>query len=763
MLSAPAFAAPSADWYLVGPGTGTGNGPTYKCEGNSPCTNPTAPVKSTAPEYAEQAIDGAAAGSSLTIPGYGSGSPYGGFTFIDQGFSNPTTSSGGTALIKFTMPAGFTISSFGAGTPCPGTILANPPSGAVGGTDGTFYTGVQALSCATDGTGTSSLTATVTVTTTAGSGTAWYQLPAFKLSVNAALIASLGTPTANGGSIATLGGNCETLTGNNTTACEVTASASQALTGSPSGILATSQNVLSLRTFNNSQLICIDVLEDQQPGTRFQQPCGGISVGSSGSSLYASGDSNGQQSSYLSTSGNNIVSSGLISPTKVDGTTNGAPEAGTLNDPYCNPTSKTTEINISYSGGGSAECGNGSVTGAITTEQDVLVADKGTIEINVTELLALDGIHIYQWVSNSNPPVSLTITGICAGLEGPIENIGSTPCVGGIKPFVGETTDAAGNVGYVGLTPLQLSGTTLSGTFSPQNYLLPNGQNLTGVSEFCPKEDDIAASSVNFSVPGNGSTASFSGLTLFGIPNNTTLTSTGFKDHPNFYEFCDYANGTSVLGPVAQWFVTVTVDTGSRDVTVLTDNPKGLSTIGTNSVIIANPSQPADALLVYEYNGIGQLFQFTNGGGNYSAYLRVVNLMEDYVSCPAGAGGPPNPSGKVCGGIDGNPATSAGGTPGCVTIDPNGTCEPAGAVVCKVWGDDGQNAFVTLWNSQGTVDGQLTGTNFMYPVASLFTQAGIVASNANPFDLGAMLCFHNERIHLSQFWIEPNGSIVNIQ
>jgi len=767
MLSAPAFATPSANWYLVPAGSGTGNGPTFKQEGAEPSTPATTPpTLSTAPEYAEQAIDGASAGATLTIPGYGSGSPYGGFTFIDQGFSNPGSSSGGVALIKFTMPAGLTISSFGAGTPCPGTIIANPPSGAVGGTDGTLYTGVQALSCATDGTGTSSLTATVTVTTTAGSGTAWYQLPAFKLAVNAALIADLGTPTANGGSQLTLGGNCETLTGNNFTACEVTVAASQALTGSPSGVLATSQNVLSLRTFNNSQLICIDVLEDQQPGTRFQQPCGGISVGASGTSLYASGDSNGQQSSFLNTSGNNIVSSGLISPTKVDGTTNGAPEAGTLNDPLCKP----SDINVSYSNGGSAECGNGSVTGAITTETDVLVADKGTIEIDVTELLALDGIHIYQWISNSNPPVSLTITGICAGLEGPIENIGSTPCVGGIKPFVGETTDASGNVGYVGLTPLQIGGTcgsstTLCGLFSPQNVNLPNNQNLTGVTQYCPKEDDLAATSVNFSVPGNGSTASFSGLTVFGIPNNTTLTAVGFRDHPSYYEFCDYANGTSVLGPVAQWFVTVTVDAGFKDATVLTDNPKGLSSIGTNSAIIANPSQPADALLVYEYNGIGQLFQFTNGGGNYSAYLRVVNLMEDYVSCPAGAGGAPNTGGGTCGGSasGSSPATSAGGTPGCVTVDPNGTCEPAGAVVCKVWGDDGQNAFVTLWNSQGTVDGQLTGTNFMYPVASLFTQAGIVASNANPFDLGAMLCFHNERIHLSQFWIEPNGSIVNIQ
>jgi hypothetical protein len=764
MLSAPAFATPSANWYVVPAGTGTGNGPTYKCEGNQCPVLPTGVTLSTPPEYAEQAIDGAGTGATLTIPGYGSGSPYGGFSFVDLGFSNPTTSSGGVALISFTMPVGETIASFGAGTPCPGTITANPPSGAVGGTDGQFYTGVQALSC-TNASGTGVLTATVTVSTSAGTGTAWYQLPAFKLAVNAALIANLGTPTANGGSAVTLGGNCETLTGNNFTACEITTSATQALTGSPSGVLATSQNVLSLRTFNNSQLICIDVLEDQQPGTRFQQPCGGISVGSSGTSLYASGDSNGQQSSFLTTSGNNIVSAGLISPTKVDGTTNGAPEAGTLNDPAC----KTTDINVAYSGDGAAECGNGSVTGAITSEQDVLVADKGTIEIDVTELLALDGIHIYQWVGGSVPAVSLTIVGICAGLEGPIENIGSTACVGGIKPFTGETTDASNNIGYVGLTPLSFvtigSTNVLSGLGGFNSQTLNDGQNLTGTTQFCPKEDDLQGS-INFTTPANGSTASFTGLTVHDIPNSTILSSTGFIDFPTYYEFCDYANGTSVLGPVAQWFVTVTVDAGKADVTVLTDNPKGMSSIGTQSAIIANPSQPADALLVFEYNGIGQLFQFTNGGTNYSAYLRIVNLMEDYVSCPAGNGGAPNTGAGTCGNNTpgSSPATSAAGsTPGCVTVDPNGTCEPAGAVVCKVWGDDGQNAFVTLWNSQGTVDGQLSGTNFMFPVASLFTQAGIVSSNANPFDLGSLLCFHNERIHLTQFWIEPNGSIVNIQ
>jgi len=755
MLSTPAFASPVANWYTVpacpavSPTTSgfTDCGPAYKTEGTGTL------MATMPPEYAEQAIN--SGGSTLTIPGYGSGSPYGGFTWFDPGFG-PTSSGGGTALITFTMPAGETINSIGS-TTCPGTVFGNSSGTTpVGGVDGTRFVQIQALSCTTN-----SMTATVVTNTSAGTGAAWYQLPAFKLNVNAALIANLGSPTANGGTTATLGGNCETLTGNNAASCDVTTSASEALSGSPSGVLATSQNVLSLRTFNNSELICIDVLEDQQPGTRFQQPCDGSHAGTTGSiGTYASGDSNGQ----FTNANGGPANGNALSPTKVDGTTNGAPESGVVNNQVCMDATGAagSGLNVYYTSTPAdpspvtIECGNGSVTGTITSERDILVADKGTIEINVTELLALDGIHIYQWLGGSVQNPTITIVGLCAGLEGPIENIGSVPCVGGIKPFTGETTDSLGNVGYVALTPLK----STSGLLTGLNGFNTPSPNLTGVTQFCPKEDDIVGS-INFSVPGNGSTATFTGtqLVLQDIPNGTVLTTTAYTTLPSYYEFCDYANGTSVLGPVSQFYVTVSVDVGFKDVTVLTDNPTGVSKVGTSTAVIGSQPvvQPADALLVYEYNGIGQLFQFTNGGTNYSAYLRVVNLMEDYVACPV-----PGPSTGNCA-TSSEAITSGPGSPGCVTVDPNGTCEPAGAVVCKVWGDDGQNAFVTLWPSQGTVDGQLSGTNAMYSVASLFTQAGITASNANPFDLGAMLCFHNQRIHLSQFWIEPNGSIVNLQ
>lgn len=731
MLSTPAFAAPGTGWYLVpacpsiGAAGATGCGPAPAMEGAESLAVGTAPTPSTAPEYAEQAIN--SGGPTVTIPGYGSGSPYGGLSWVDTTFVGGS-SGNGIGLITFNLPAGETLNSIGT-TTCPGAILASPPSAAVGGVDGTLYTKVSALSCTTN-----SITATVTVASS-GTGTAWYQLPAFKVNVNAALIANLGAPTANGGSTLSLGGNCETLTGNNVVACDVTAAASENLSGSGSTVLATSQNVLSLRTFNNSALICVDVLEDQQPATRFQQPCdssiAGVTNGSVGT--YASGDSNGQYNTPLTS----ITLA--VAPTKVDGTTNGAIEVGHVNDRSCTDVTGTytstppSTLNV--------ECGNGSVTGAITTETDVLVADKGTIAIDVTELLALDGIHIYQWLGGSIQNPTVTIVGLCAGLEGPIENIGSITASCGIRPFTGETTDSLGNVGYVGLTPLKSTATTggIPFVLSGLNGFNPPTPNLTGVTQFCPKEDDVTGA-VSFTSPGNGSTATFTGtqLVLQDIPNSTVLTTTAYTDLPNYYEFCDYANGTTVLGPVSQWFVTVAVDTGFKDATILTDNPKGVSSIGTSTAVIANPSQPTDALLTYEYNGIGQLFQFTNGGTNYSAYLRVVNLMEDYVS------------------------SSTTGSPGCVTVDPSGTCEPAGQVVCKVWGDDGQNGFVTLWNTQQT--GLISGTNSMTPVSTLFTNAGITANQGtNPFDLGSMICFHNERIHITQFWIEPNGSIVNVE
>ena len=620
-----------------------------------------------APLYAEQAINYAIANSTaITIPGYGSGSPYGGFTYVDQAYAGVA----GTTAVQFifTLPTGDYLAS------CPTTT---------GGVDGSNFTGVASLTCS----GSPNLnTITVDINLNqAGGGLAWYQLPPLKIAGSSPGLATLAAETSNGGTLASFGMNCSSLS----TACDIQMSYAEATNfGSGSQIMAMSGNELSLSTFNQSNLICIDVLSDQQPGTEFQQPCGG-KIG------YQAWDS----------------------PTNLDGTQNGAPVYTHVNDPACTNTASEPQ------------CGNGNVTGTVSNS-DTLVADKGTIAIDETLLLGADGVHYYVWGNGtiSSNYAIITVTGVCAGLEAPVENVGSVPASCGMRPFTGES--------YVGLTPVAYT--------APSDYT----NLMNGTLGVCPKEDDLEASVANGGITNtsNGAqavwgldSATFNTIVLPDVSSGTTVTVLGPNFDPTkviYYELCDYASGTTILGPVANWYTSVSVDcvgshAGLPDCTILADG---------NDAVHAPKGQPADALLTYAFNGKGQLFQFVDARSDYQAYIRVVNLMQDFAN-----------SNGACTVTD------------TATENP---CEPQGAVVCKIWGDDGQNAYVTLWPTAvngTTVQGETTGTNSDFSVASLFAQAGITNFSNNQYEFGSLLCFHNDNIHLTQWWLEPNGTVVNIQ
>jgi hypothetical protein len=669
VVSSPVFANnPSVNWYVEPAGTLT-----------------------TPPVFAEQLFHPGGP-ATITIPGFGSASPYGGITWIDPTL---TTSPGQTALLVFTLPAGITMPT------CPGTF---------GGVDGNGFKSVNPLTC--QGAAPNFTGMTASVVTGTPQGTAWYQLPSFTINNNAAAQAVFGAITANGGTANAFTTNCAPpLTGSNFAACYLTAT-SQALQANLSAVMITSGNVLALRTWNNSKLICIDVLEDQQPGTRFQQPC----IGPIGRQVETN------SADYPNGTGSINPNGGLQqSPTNVDGNVAGAVNFQAAADPSCisgDPSFST------ISTAAEPQCGNGGVTGSLVVG-DVLVADTGVIEIGVTQLLGADGVHAYSWASTASPDAIITLTGLCAGLESPSGNVGTIAPSCGIRPLTGQNSDGLGNSGYPGLTAL----TGINPSSGASQSIITPPTEPPGASAVCPMTPVIQG--VVGSVSG-GAQAQFDlknggpSTPLPNLPAGITINSTVYNSQGIYFELCGYANGTQVLGPVGQWFVSLSVDCGGAgffDCTTLTDNPA-----------TAPAGQPADALLIYGYNGVGQFFQFTNGGTNYSAYLWVVNLMQNF-------------------------SVSTGNT--CATVDPNATCAPAGQVVCQVWGMDGQNAFVTLWPTEGS--GLGGGKDAMYPVSQLFTQAGISANGNNPFDLGSLLCFHNEHISITQFWIEPNGSIVNIQ
>lgn len=677
LLSSAALANSSTatvNWFDVPAGV-PATGYVNECTGAS-CTPATTPVYTSPPIYAEQAILMAIANNAaLTIPGYGSGSPNGGFTYVD--YSYTTLGGVNQAQLVFTLPSN--------------DYLASCPNSG-GGVDGTFFKRVAALTCS-GSPNLNTMTVTINVSTTAGTGTAWYQLPSFTVAGNSPGLSVLANETANAGTLATFGANCQSLAAS----CDIGETSTTNGSGFGTGlaqVMAMSGNELSLATFNHSALVCIDVLEDQQPGTRFEQPCGGTV---------------GAQVSDPSQPDN-----GGLSPTNVDGTAAGSVNIPTVNDPPCSGVPGTEP-----------QCGTGAVSGTISSSSspDTLVADNGTLAVGETYLLGLDGIHYYVWASNLAPHAVITVTGSCAGLQAPAENVGSVAASCALRPFTGET--------YIGLTAV---------TFDPTTGAVTNSEDPgLGV---CPGEYDLPAST------GNGGINNISGgaQAVWGLNYDTVnsivlplqIGAKATSAVPSFtaantiyFEVCNYASGRQILGPVGGWYAEALVDClpgAYADCTKLADG-------GTSP---APPSgQPADALLTFAFNGIGQLFQFTDARSDYQAYLRVVNLMQDY--------------------------TDSSQT-GCVAPDPSGVCQPSGAVVCKIWGDDGQNAYVTLWPSEAVTatQGETSGTSTDIALAALFAQAGFNYAN-NPYEFGSLLCFHNANIHLSQWWLEPNGTVVNIQ
>ncbi len=671
MLSSPAHANnPGLGWFDVPNSGNPALSPGYVCEGSyaTTCTPPAAPVLTSPPLYAEQAIVQAIANqSTVKIPGWGSGSPYGGLTWYDRSYTpNPS----GQVQLIFTLPSN--------------EYLASCPT-AFGGVDGTSFVQVLGLQC-NPASNPNTLTAVIQLNPASTSSTAWYQLPSLTIAATSPGLAVLATETANGGTAATFVTNCAHP--NPTCSIEATSSGAGSNFGNGLGtILAMSGNELSLATFNASQLICIDLLEDQQPGTRFEQPCGGT------------------------------IGSNPGAPTNTDGTVAGSVNTPTVNDPACT------------AGAVEPQCGTGTVYGAMapSASPDTMVGDTGTIAIGETFMLGPDGIHYAVWQSRSAARAVITLTGSCAGLAGPIENVGSVTASCGLAPFAGET--------YVGLTSV---------AFDPTTGIVTNPAG-SGPA-LCPKLDDLPASAGNGGIGGvSGGSQAIWGTNLDTInaivlpdQSGTKATTTGASftatgSPTTYYEVCDYASGSQTLGPVSSWHVSVSVDCVPGqypDCTTLADG-------GTSP---APPSgQAPDALLTYGFNGIADLFQYTNGN-SYAAFLRVVNLMQDY-----------NP-------VDG----SCTATDAAVTSP----CEPSGAVVCKIWGDDGANAYVTLWPGAAgaaPVLGETTGTTYDYPIAQLFQQAGVNPSDANPYLLGSLLCFHNANIHLTQWWFEPNGTIINMQ
>ncbi|MGH9810345.1 MAG: hypothetical protein ACRD9W_24370 [Terriglobia bacterium] len=184
------------------------------------------------------------------------------------------------------------------------------------------------------------------------------------------------------------------------------------------------------------------------------------------------------------------------------------------------------------------------------------------------------------------------------------------------------------------------------------------------------------------------------GATFANVPfPNATKSSTLNMKTQFYYEVCAYALGTSIIGDSGGWSVTASIGSGPDATSVNEVTP------------------PGDRLLTQAYNGVISSINFTTGGQNFIAYLRIVNKL----------------------------STNA-------------------QVVCHVVGDDGSNGYSSLWTT-----GLGAGLNASYFVPDIFAAAGVGESPANPWNLGSLTCFHPQGVNINQYWLEPNGSIVNIQ
>lgn len=302
------------------------------------------------------------------------------------------------------------------------------------------------------------------------------------------------------------------------------------------------------------------------------------------------------------------------------------------------------------------------------------LSDKGSVAITETYYLGADGVHAFVFEDAGG---TVTLKGTCGGTAGGTAS--GTPGSCGVLPLTGEAV-----------------------------YLVPEPQ---PPDVACPATAAAAAS-----VPGSVAAdisppaGSFANVAF----PNATATSTIGAMGTAIYEVCGYALGNQIIGDVAAWSASASIDQGLPDATVVAATGSGL--------------------LTYSYNGAIDWFNFTNGGYGDIAFLRLVNR---------------NPWEPLTLGVNGE------------------------EVVCLVQADDGTSGYASLYTNAGQTTSNdnnapgnpaiIAGQNAFYAVPTLFANAGIVPTAANPYDLGALTCFHDYQLHLVQVWMEPGGAIVNIE